>query len=436
MTDNYSMIIENRTENRLLTLIASYFLEFCGYLVLENIGGMMPAVQGKKYQKVVICEKAGAENAGNIAVTAGDWKTMLSELCQRIAQDEDDYAIMMQLLDIYDIRLFRELYTICCLYSSRIKGYKQEERLRDAVKALAVQCDTLEKNGGTQEASWRRLYAYLYLVNKANEGMFKLREYQYQALYVMQETLERLKERTQASENVLLLEADILSNAGGTRVERWNIYKSLALAGSYCVSYRALCGLGELYQEEAQERYQKIPVDNLCVIQAEYYESTAEQFAKALELKADAIHPLFKVALQHERKGQSDLEELERARVMWEKLRLVTESIPVEKRTTLEFEYLYKAFVRLGWVLKLQGKAAAGRGKYEAAAKKYEAAAKKYDEAEKIWETLADSRLIDEIYPEESGKVTREILEKRYEDRWRVFDYNRREIKSFQDKLK
>lgn len=417
MVESCSMIIHDSADNRYLVLFVRFFLELCGYSVLETREEYRAGGGGCRFFGIILRKAAGdgvlPEESYGLSIQDGE--ADLGGLCNILAEDAEDSGVLRRLLDFYGKELFRELYTITDLYASRKVDYSGEERLQRAVDVVMAKCKEWKAQMQGEKAGWRAFYAYLYLVNKANEGFYKLRQYPYRLYHRLEEEVAVLKSLRQ-SEQVLLLEADIMRNAQRDYRICHDAYAALEKAQSYGVQYHAHYVLGEMELDRAEEEFRKTGQydENPWQVRMKLQEPAMAHFARCLEIKPDAFQALFKLEVYLERRGLSDSNDMKKAWKYAEDLEKSISGILTEERTTLEFEYLYKAFLRKGCVL----------GHLQ----EYRQALEEYEKAELIWKKLPEWDLFGKIYGQGGVEEVLGFLNRKYVDRMKVIERNREEL--------
>lgn len=417
MSFGYSVIIEDRTgHNRFLFFVLKYFLELSGYTVLEDRKGRMSIADGRFVRFVLIAGDIPERDRNNEVryLQTGDTVKLLEDSCRCLAEDEDDLKALLRLQKEYSGALFQHFYTIGYLYANRDNEYK-DKKLLDAAGSLAEICDRKEAFLRERQHSWRDTYAYLYMSNRVNEAMYKMRGIKYRPYNMLKGWIEEIRRQKGDYEGLALLEAEIIRNTENGLQKHMEAYKTLENAASYGVRYWALYAQGEISREMANKEYRLYKdKDHDCAIQVKLYEPAIEFFRKALVMKKDEPRILFKLGVQNEKKGLRDSGRLDEAKKQFETIIGVIEDIPVSQRNTLEYEYLYKTSLRIGQVLKLQGY--------------YEEARRYYEKAERIWNTLENYTMIGEIYGKEEGPAVFRILDNKYCDRRKTFRFNHDEL--------
>lgn len=408
----FSIIIDDKENSRINFLHAKFFLELCGYAVLEDREEKIKNEGGGKTRLILsprpFHENMGNMNTINICTAEQEW---IKDLCKEMAMDDTDEKVLCALLEnYYSDDVFRNLYTITYLYANRAFCLKRNTFMQSTLLNLAEKCEKKweEIEQKSAELSWRDVYAYLYLVNRVNEGIFKIKGFIYRHYDVLTEKLEWLKANAPNKEECLLLEAEIIRNTRRNLRDHIDAYDKLQDASSYCVRLWALYALGEIYKERADREYRNIHGDEQCQILVKLYEPAMGYFRRALELKPDEFRILFKTALQSERKGLTNEEYLRDA---WEETKLIIdtiEKIGEEERTTLEFEYLYKSYLRKAHIF--------------IAWRNWEEAECALKQAAKMWERLDGYSLIEQIYGNPDKDRAIEFLEEKYELRDRTFE--------------
>lgn len=418
MEEDYSMMIYDSTNNRYLVLFVRFFLELCGYSVLEDWDGDRVSNEKCCFSRVVLREATGvkASSDGAYQVSVQNGKIDLTDLCEKLSDNSEDLEILKRIQSLYEDNLFRELYTITDLYASRKIDYGKEERLRRAVDFVMDKCKKWKSSMQWEPPAWRELYAYLYLVNKANEGFYKLRDYPYRLYHRLEAEIGLLKS-LQLSNEVLLLEADIMRNTGRGRGICLNAYARIGSVNSLCVQYRAQYALGELKLDQAEEEYRKIYQyqDKHCRMEVKLQEPAMAHFSRCLNLKTDAFQPLFKKEVFMEKRGLSGEGDMKKALKCAEELVSSVRKIPATERTSLEFEYLYKAFIRKENVYWHLGE--------------YSSALRECNEAESVWSDCQGWDLIEKIYGVDGAVEVCDFLDKKYSNRKKVINDNRNKIK-------
>lgn len=410
--NTFSVIIKDKTDNRKDFLFAKFFLELCGYSVLEELEEKLGAEDNKGLEphKIVLsqngeCEINGHHQAG-ICVGKGTWAIMLSKALIEAPDEQEEVCSLFN--DYYGEDMFRNLYTITYLYANRSYKPKENEIMHTALKSLVEECIKKEAEIEQGSKSWRNLYSYLYMVNRLNEGLFKIKGHIYRSHAKLAEKLELLHRIAPNKEECLLLEAEIIRN---TRRNLWahiDAYGKLQNASSYCARLWALYAMGELYRERADSEYREIHGDEDCRILSELHEPSIVYFQKALELKKDEVRLLFKLGLQSERKAMSDKSYMGDAEEKFSRIVDTIEKIPIGKRTTLEFEYLYKSYLRMAYVHMARGR------KEEAHAV--------LNKAKGMWDQLGEYSLIEQIYGSEDKAAATGFLTQKYELREKTFE--------------
>ncbi len=453
-----SILIEDRTrENRWLFLFLRFFLELCGHTVLEDRTGGLGRGEEGRFRRIVIeapgplctgvgktesgAAPPGTENAARGIVTEKrvsgapgnseekiiispiySTMTALEKLSQWLSADDGELRAMTELAVLYesDREIFRSLYTVSCLYFSRNIIYPEAEKLKDAARKLAAVCNDLEKELELEAdaCNWRKQFAGLYLADRVNECMSKLRGYQYRSYDVLEKRLEKLQGEIPLQEEFGLLKAEILRNTRGSYLVHARCYREVRYEHSLGVEFYSQYALGELEQEKADEAYKGVFGDELCEIMARIYEPLVPYCNKCLQIKPDEIRVLYKLGLQEERKGLTDAAALTEAGRLFEELKQAILSVSEAQRTTLEFDYLYKTYIRLGNIRKLQ--------------RDYTGSRKEFRMAEEIWERMGNYFLFAEIYGAEEQKSIEGILDKKYEYRQHTFDANKRDLDRLQ----
>lgn len=411
--ENFSIIIDDKDDSRINFLHAKFFLELCGNAVLEDREAKIEREEnGTEKTRMILSRQQAEEDTdeGDIYICTARQEWM-EDLCGQIAQDSADQEALLALLkNYYSEDVFRNLYTITYLYANRTFCLKKNTFMHSTLLNLAEKCekkwDEIERESA--KPSWRDIYAYLYLVNRVNEGIFKIKGFIYRHYDVLTEKLEWLKANAPNKEECLLLEAEIIRNTRRNLRDHIDAYDKLQNASSYCVRLWALYALGEIYRERADREYKNIHGDEKCQILVELYEPAMEYFQRALGLKSEEYRILFKMGLQSERKGLSDKKYLDDA---WEKTKLIIntiEDIEEKERTSLEFEYLYKSYVRKAHIHTKWGK--------------WEEAKDALGQAKEIWGHLGGYSLIEQIYGDAEKEMAIKFLEEKYELRNRTFE--------------
>ena len=417
MNIHFSIIIEQRAGDRFLFFFLKYFLELCGYTVLEDRKGLIKSYGECVYTRLILVNGTQPQDTeGVIYLAVTEPEVLIGNLCGSLAENEDDLKALYRLKDEYNEEIFSCLYTIGYLFANRYTEFRNDV-MRKAVNKLARCCK--EKAPYLEQGSWREIYAYLYLANRVNEGMYKMRGVQYRSHNLLSPHIRRVRQLRQGYEELDLLEAEIIRNTKISISEAETAYKKLENAGSYGVRFWALYALGELNKERADKKYRYVYDDDKCVIQTELYEPSMEYFAKSLEMKTDEPRIIYKLATWNEKKALTQDRYLTIAEEQFRTIINEIEDISVGERNTLEFEYLFKTFLRVGHITKLRGK--------------YEESMEYYRKANDMWDHLEDYSLFRRIYTDaEEQKSVLNILGDKYSTRERTFEINTRRIAELQ----
>lgn len=411
--ENFSIIIDDKDDSRINFLHAKFFLELCGNAVLEDREAKIEKEEnGTEKTRMILSPQQAEEDTdeGDIYICTARQEWM-EDLCGQIAQDSADQEALLALLkNYYSEDVFRNLYTITYLYANRAFCLKKNTFMHSTLLNLAEKCekkwDEIEREFA--KPSWRDIYAYLYLVNRVNEGIFKIKGFIYRHYDVLTEKLEWLKANAPNKEECLLLEAEIIRNTRRNLRDHIDAYDKLQNASSYCVRLWALYALGEIYRERADREYKNIHGDEKCQILVELYEPAMEYFQRALGLKSDEYRILFKIGLQSERKSLVDKGLLDDAKDKIDLIINTIENVDEKEWTSLEIEYLYKSYIRKAHIYIKRGK--------------WEAAQCALEQTTKIWERLKRDNLIKQIYDEADEDEAIKFLEEKYQLRDRTFE--------------
>jgi hypothetical protein len=411
--ENFSIIIDDKDDSRINFLHAKFFLELCGNAVLEDREAKIEKEEnGTEKTRMILSPQQAEEDTdeGDIYICTARQEWM-EDLCGQIAQDSADQETLLALLkNYYSEDVFRNLYTITYLYANRAFCLKKNTFMHSTLLNLAEKCekkwDEIEREFA--KPSWRDIYAYLYLVNRVNEGIFKIKGFIYRHYDVLTEKLEWLKANAPNKEECLLLEAEIIRNTRRNLRDHIDAYDKLQNASSYCVRLWALYALGEIYRERADREYKNIHGDEKCQILVELYEPAMEYFQRALGLKSDEYRILFKIGLQSERKSLVDKGLLDDAKDKIDLIINTIENVDEKEWTSLEIEYLYKSYIRKAHIYIKRGK--------------WEAAQCALEQTTKIWERLKRDNLIKQIYDEADEDEAIKFLEEKYQLRDRTFE--------------
>ncbi|GFH90226.1 hypothetical protein IMSAGC002_01471 [Lachnospiraceae bacterium] len=411
--ENFSIIIDDKDDSRINFLHAKFFLELCGNAVLEDREAKIEREEnGTEKTRMILSPQQAEEDTdeGDIYICTARQEWM-EDLCGQIAQDSADQETLLALLkNYYSEDVFRNLYTITYLYANRAFCLKKNTFMHSTLLNLAEKCekkwDEIEREFA--KPSWRDIYAYLYLVNRVNEGIFKIKGFIYRHYDVLTEKLEWLKANAPNKEECLLLEAEIIRNTRRNLRDHIDAYDKLQNASSYCVRLWALYALGEIYRERADREYKNIHGDEKCQILVELYEPAMEYFQRALGLKSDEYRILFKIGLQSERKSLVDKGLLDDAKDKIDLIINTIENVDEKEWTSLEIEYLYKSYIRKAHIYIKRGK--------------WEAAQCALEQTTKIWERLKRDNLIKQIYDEADEDEAIKFLEEKYQLRDRTFE--------------
>lgn len=219
-----SVVIEDRTGgegkagNRFLYLYVKFFLELSGYKVLEDQKHELVSSDGCHFQRIIFVGADEEEREdGNIYLRVEEKiesqpQKIIEMLCEKLIIQDDAQGDLRRNARQYNKELFRELYTVCYLYASRYANYKGEDRLKEAARYLANKSSEKEKELSDEDHTWRDIYAYLYMTNRSNEGLYKLRTYRYRPYRILKERIAELKSMEAVDQNILLLEAEIFRN--------------------------------------------------------------------------------------------------------------------------------------------------------------------------------------------------------------------------------
>lgn len=411
---SYSIVIRNQTGKRIFFLKIKFFLELCGYVILEDREiALMPCEKCDFRTIGLYLKELCKTNTDDFSIEADNVEDSLVLLCGNLAIDTQDKETMDSLMLQYTDDVFRNLYSICYLYAKREADYQNNNKvLRDAIEGLIDVCENVE-NGFLQRnvIQWRELYFYLYLVNRVNEGTFKIRGYAYRKYDELKEWFEQLKMMAPNQEEIFLLEAETIRNTQGNYLDHLVIYGKLENAISYCVRFWALYAIGELYIEQALNKYNNVYDDENLKIKAKLHEKAMEYFKKVLKLKADEVRAMFKLGLQSERRSLSERKYLKEAKERYLNIEEILEQISLGQSTTLEFEYLYKTYLRLCSICQ--------REEDFLNAKEY------LDKAVNKWEEFAEYSLFEEIYGVDAKEKIIEVLKKKYSGKDKTFEINR-----------
>lgn len=411
-----SLVIEDRTENRLLFLYIKFFLELCGYEVLEERQCKLISSEECRFRRIIFVS-APIEDIGDaicLQVTKMSREQVRDSLCAELTSLPEEQESLLRIAKGYDFPFFQDLYTVTYLYASRFVDYSGEKMLLDVSKSLSLQSNTMEKALLLGGYSWRDIYAYLYTVNKTNEGLYKLHAYSYRSYDTLRQWIEKLKETKGFDRSAFLLEADIICNTAVNIRDSIGAYARLQDSPFYCTRFWTLYALGECLLKSADVRYRNIYEDDDCHIRVELNEAAIEVFTREWEMKEDEIRIIYKIALQDERRGLSDKVFLKPAREKFQKIVDYIDMIPEGQRTTLEFEYLYKTYMRIGYINKLEGS--------------YMESQQAYEKAKETWEELSEKYLLfNDIFGEKADNA-REVLNIRHRSRNRAIDLCKSEL--------
>ncbi len=408
------MVIRNRTGKRIFFLKIKFFLELCGYVVLEEQENALQPVKECNFRTIglylrELCEKTEED----FIINADKVEDSLILLCEKLAIDTQDYEVLISLLAQYTETVFMNLYTTCYLYAKRDTDYRDNnEMLISSIEGLIEVCEKIESDFLQKKVTyWREVYFYLYLVNRVNEGTFKMRGYAYRKYDELKDWFEQLKMAVPNREEVLLLEAETIRNTQGNYLDHLAIYSKLEDSISYCVRFWAQYAIGELYIEQADNKYKNVYGDRNLIIKEKLYKKAMTYFEQVLELKADEVRAVFKLGLQSERSSVIDWKSLRKTKERFLAIERILEQIPFDQSTTLEFEYLYKTYLRLCSTCQRE--------------EDFSNAEKYLDKAVKIWEEFNKYSLFEEIYGSVGKEKVVEVLKKKYSGRDKTFETNR-----------
>lgn len=408
------MVIRNRTGKRIFFLKIKFFLELCGYVVLEEQENALQPIKECNFRTIGLylrefCEKTEED----FIINADKVEDSLILLCEKLAIDTQDYEVLISLLAQYTETVFMNLYTICYLYAKRDTDYRDNnEMLISSIEGLIDVCEKIESDFLQKKVTyWREFYFYLYLVNRVNEGTFKMRGYAYRKYDELKDRFEQLKMAVPNREEVLLLEAETIRNTQGNYLDHLAIYSKLNDSISYCVRFWAQYAIGELYIEQADNKYKNVYGDRNLIIKEKLYEKAMICFKQVLKVKADEVRAVFKLGLQNERRSVIDRKYLWRTKESFLAIERILEQIPFDQSTTLEFEYLYKTYLRLCSTCQRE--------------EDFSNAEKYLDKAVKIWEEFNKYSLFEEIYGSAGKEKVVEVLKKKYSGRDKTFETNR-----------
>lgn len=428
-----SMVIEDRTESRFSFLYIKFFLELVGYKVLEDRKHELVSTPECSFSRIIFAHEAELERNDIFLCISDDGQEkiaghkLLRELSARLALSEEDQESLERLAEEYDQNLFQALYTVTYLYASRYANYENQEKLKSACKALALKSSEKEEVLLNATYTWRDVYAYLYLVNRTNEGLYKLRACCYRPVYMLEGWVKTLEELTRNYQNTSLLKAELCRNTEVSIRDHLSNYEGLQDSNSYCTRFWARYAISELLMEIADIKYSEVYGDDECKIRVEYNEPSMKVYESCLAMKRDEIRIVYKLALQEERKGLANPQCVEVALKLFSEIESELSQIPVSQRTTLEFEYLYKTRLRLGYLYKL-------KGKYDTLKEMYEMSRKTFEAADTMWAELPKYTLFHDIYGEDAD-VVKEILEKRHDTRSLTMDIYKTEIDNILKKM-
>ena len=407
-----SLILDSRQSGRYQFLRYKLLLELAGFLVLESYGDWnnkqglecrlvaLPVLQGQpdfcfdfdKEQEIRQLESIMEES-----LFPRDVSVVEKELWRKICQKE----------------IFRSLYTVTYLYANRKMQYQEKTLLLNGLTSLSRLCLSMEQGmeeRGEGGFSWRFLYAYLYLVNRVNEGMKKIRSYTFRSYSELKKKIIWLKEKEPMRESISLLEAELLRNDSGVSRLAAGMYAPLTRSRESCVQFWSWYALGEIGQDVAE-----VQLEGRDLGEAEksrFYQESLKCFEKSSAIKPDEIRLIYKFAVQKEREGYADRSRWDESEDLYGEILNFVGKFQDGQRNYLEFEYVYKAYLRLGWVYQLKGE--------------YKRAKAAYEAAKQCWNELDDYKLTEWVYGgrEEPWKV----LNRKYENRERTFAINQKRI--------
>lgn len=421
-----SMVIEDRTESRFSFLYIKFFLELVGYKVLEDRKHELASTPECSFRRIIFAHEAELESNDIFLCISDDGQEKIAEhqllwkLSARLALSEEDQKSLERLAEEYDKNLFQALYTVTYLYASRYANYENQEKLKSACRALALKSSEKEEVLLNAAYTWRDVYAYLYLVNRTNEGVYKLRARCYRPVYMLDDWIKKLEELTRNYQNTSLLKAELCRNTEVSIRDHLSNYEGLQNSASYCTRFWARYAKSELLMEIADIKYSEVYGDDDCKIRVEYNKPSMEVYESCLVMKRDEIRIVYKLALQEERKGVAESRYVEEALKQFAKIESELSQIPVSQRTTLEFEYLYKTRLRQAYLYRLKGK--------------YDTSKETFEAADTMWAELSKYTLFHDIYGEETDAV-KEMLEKRHGTRSLTMEIYKTEINNILKKM-
>ncbi len=397
-------------KSRLKFLDMKFLLEMTGFIVLEGPVSFDASETGR-YQELIMMNKGIARGV------KGDF--VYDESMESIPQFVNSITreAIFRFPNVgargrlyYSPKIRRALYSIKYLYANRRTKYTRVDLLKQSILTLVEICDKLEKELAAESLSWRVYYAYLYLADCVNEGMYKLRAFQYYPYKELEPYIRKAGELAPGNDSIGLLQANLIRNDNLLFERAEDFYEALCGSKEFGVRYWALYALGELEQERAERKWGREGGGRGEAEKSQYFNNAMQYYAVCREMKKDEIRIIYKLALQDERRGHGSQEKLgEAIRKYGEIIKAVNRKRP-EEVNTLEFEYLYKSYIRRGWAYQMKGD--------------YEAASSDYDMAERCWLGIGSYLLFAYIYGSHSATV-KAVLEAKYADRDEVIGSNK-----------
>lgn len=409
-----TIVIENRTDDRWGFLQIKFLLEMAGYIVLEA-PVICAGLDNESYKKIIMSrnidlldDKALIYNANLINIKDFVNSVIGKEFYTNYKGKNHNKARVLY----YNKEILSSLYIIIYLYANRMTNYANyADMLLYAVRSLITVCDNLEETlKNEKNLDWRFYYAYLYLVNYLNEGMLKLRTFHYQPYQKIKPYIKKIRNLAPELESINLLEAHIVRNDNIVSGLAAEYYKNLIESNEFGVRYWSFYALGEIEQRYAENKLKLSGVRYGEDIKSKYYEKALDYFEQCKLMKEDEVRIIYKFALQMERKGHADEEKLKKGAEYYRKIIDIILSRRVDTRMTLEYEYLLKSLMRLGWLYKMQGKMTESRLAYR--------------NAKECWDELANYSLIYEICDKKKGEKIIGTLRSKYKDSYNVIIKN------------
>lgn len=403
------------SEKRVESFLIQTFFDICGFITVSTLS----TPENK--------DNFNSENTFNIEYDSEDswsWdqnciyeESIKPELESKIAEmlfvkfiNENECKLLSEIIDFYSIDVARSIYTIKVMCMSRNVRYNKTDMLDSAARTLyGVVVEMIQKLSIPLAN-----YAIAYLADIVNEGLVKTQKV---IKFLPEDLLERLEAASDAVPEVslCLLKVSILENCSEldekiVEVCHYVIKNFQGEAKSIC-EYK----IGEIIRKEEGR-------SGLFL-----YEGSEKWYSRCLHDNPKDFRAIYKIAIQYEKKGcgvQTDLSKedmhkaLNQALDKHQNIIDVIEPIKEEWWYTLEVEYMYKAYFRMGNICILLND--------ENSALKY------YHMCEDIWKNLYNNLFVKNLYNLDQIKALRICLEDKNQDIFKVLEKKKDKLK---DKL-